>query len=184
MTDLVKRFGPAAALMVWTLLAAWGGWKTGREQAEARCAAMVATLRADHAQAVAEAHEKAADAQKMGEALAGQQLALEARNAKLGKERDDALRKITTGRACLGADAVRLLNAADTSAPGLRLPAPAGGLAGPPAAPSGDSGDWAPGSWTSDADVALWARFAREQYDLCRGRIDALNDFHGAPNGH
>jgi hypothetical protein len=172
MFDLVKRFAPAIVFTVGTLAVAWSCWNAGREQAEARCAATVATLRADHAQAVAEALEKAAAAEAAGETLAREQLELEALNAKLGKEKDDALRKATTGRACLDADAVRLLNAPAAAPPGLRLSAPAGGPAGPPAAAAGDSGD------ASDTAVALWARFAREQYDLCRGRIDALNDFY------
>jgi hypothetical protein len=122
-----------------------------------------------------------------GEEQARKLLAQEAANRKLGKEKDDAIRKLATGRACLGADLVGLLNdGAESSGPGLS--APAGGLAYPAAAAATDSGirsqesgiSETPGirtAWATDADVALWIRFAREQYDVCRRRIDALNEF-------
>lgn len=108
-----------------------------------------------------------------GEARAGKLLAIEAVNRKLGKEKDDAIRKLATNRACLGADLVGLLNAG--ADPGLRLSSPASGLARPTAASTADPS--VRDQWATDADVALWARYAREQYDACRARIDALAEF-------
>ena len=100
-------------------------------------------LRAKEVNAAQSAHiavlEKAREQEAQGEALAQKQAALEAANAKLGKERDDAIRKLTTGRACLDAHVVRLLNA-DAAGYGLKLPAASGLAPGPAAGASANTG--------------------------------------------
>jgi hypothetical protein len=83
------------------------------------------------------------------------------------QEKTDALRRLTTGRPCLGGAAVRLLNDPAGLKPAA-LPAPSGQPAEPDAA------------FASDTDVGLWAASARRQYDTCRGRLQAVADFYAA----
>lgn len=94
----------------------------------------------------------------------------------LAREKRDAIHKVTTGRACLGGPALRLLN----SAPGLTVSgitqatgsAPAAGAA---AAPNTDNGT---DIVSTDTDMAIWAVDAGAQYEVCRARLDALIDWH------
>lgn len=83
---------------------------------------------------------------------------------RLQENLDDALRRATTGRACLREPALRLLD----HATGLRavLPAAASGAAA------------TDGRVASDTDVARWIGRARHDYDECRRRLDALIDWH------
>jgi hypothetical protein len=138
----------------------------------ARKDAGIARLERDHALAQASASKALAAAlenvravEAKGDTLAREQLALEARARQLNEEKEDAIRKLTTGRVCLDAAVVGLLNQrrAVATSPGLRPPA------------SGAAGSIA--AVATDTDVALWAANARDQYDLCRGRIDALRQF-------
>lgn len=114
--------------------------------------------------AVAAADEIRA-AVKRGDELAARVAAAEATRDTALQETQDALRRVTTGRPCLGGAAVRLLNAA----PGIRqagVPAPAGQPAGADAAAA------------SDTDVAQWAASCIRHYDTCRGRLAAIAEFH------
>lgn len=78
------------------------------------------------------------------------------------KERSDAVRKLTSGRKCLDAAVVRVLN---------DVPGPPDGQAEPyPLSKDG--------SFATDTDVGEWASHAKQQYDVCRGRIDAIADFY------
>lgn len=99
----------------------------------------------------------------------------------LAREKRDALNKVTTGLACLGEPALRLLN----SAPGLRVSglAPAvSGAAAAGAAPAPDTDIVNVSSVVStDTDIAAWAIDAGAQYEVCRARLDALIDWHLAP---
>lgn len=74
--------------------------------------------------------------------------------------------KNTTGRACLNARTVRLLNHEATGSQSASLPTPARELAAPDAAIA------------SDLDVATWANTAITQYDSCRARLAALIAWH------
>jgi hypothetical protein len=132
----------------------------------------------DASNAVIDALKKARETEAKGETLARRQLTLEAENLKLEKERDDALRKTTSGRACFNGATVRLLNAARASG-GSGVSAPARLAAGPFAAAAADSDEPETGDAASDTDVALWANYAINRYDACRGRIDALRNFYG-----
>jgi hypothetical protein len=155
----------------------YAGWTVSGWRWEVRADAM----RSQYEQAVSGAQkavtaalEKARVAEARGAELAQEQIAREAYYQKHGKERDDALRKLTSGRRCLGGAARRLLNAARPAAGDRGLPAPADGVARPVATVAPHSIDEGGDDSASDTDVALWARFARDQYDLCRGRIDAI----------
>lgn len=102
------------------------------------------------------------------------------RAALLNHERlDEALSRVTTGRRCLGADALRLLDGADTT-PTKRLPPAASGTAAADGTAATDQPIDAPeeGPWASDTDVAHWASLARTRYDECRRRIDAVRAFY------
>lgn len=100
---------------------------------------------------------------------------------------DHELARATTGRACLGADALRLL---DRAARPAAVPDPARRAAradaAEPAAPPAqrghdsaqrghDSGD---GDAASDTDVARWANAAYARYAQCAQRLDALIRWH------
>jgi hypothetical protein len=142
----------------------------------------IAKLKAEHAEvetALTVATVKAIAQAKLQEAIAEEleqrQLALEAQTRQILKERDDAIRKATRGDVCLRAPVLGLLNAhapIDPVSPD-DLPPPADGLADAAAAPAADPGELA----ASDTDVALWAAGARDAYDQCRGRVDAVRIF-------
>ncbi|WP_374503039.1 hypothetical protein [Zoogloea sp.] len=130
--------------------------------------AQFALLERNHAQAAA--RDQAAQlarvraAQARGDALTTDLLAARAGAATLHEQLHDALRKTTTGRACLGGPALRLL---DTAA-GLRadLPSAPGGAAAADAGPV-----------ATDTEVARWAADAYFEYAECARRLDALIQF-------
>lgn len=102
---------------------------------------------------------------KRGNELAARVTSAESTRDIALQETQDALRKVTTGRPCLTAAAVRLLN----QPAGLKpepLPAAAGQPAGADAA------------FATDTDVGQWASAAIRHYDTCRGRLAALAEFH------
>jgi hypothetical protein len=175
------------------------GWTANDLVSSARIANLEAArdrARAEAGNSAVKALQAARKAEDIAQELALAQTGLESQRQQLGKEKDDALKKITTGRPCLDPDALRLLNG---SGDGFRLPARSGlhpDAASAPAADSGGSGGIAaphaplrpppPLGSASDAAVALWARHARDQYDLCRARIDTLRQIqkeyeHGNP---
>lgn len=134
------------------------GW---RKDAEIdRIKVVHANERADDARAAAEVITAAL---KHGNELTARVTAAEATRDLALQETQDALRRFTTGRPCLSAVAVRLLNEPG----GLK-----NALSGAPGEPAG-----ADAAAATDTDVAFWAAFARRSYDTCRGRIDALAEF-------
>lgn len=78
------------------------------------------------------------------------------------------IKRLATGRPCLNAGLVGLLNGAGGTAPAA-VPE----TAGQPAA--------ADAAAASDSDVAGWIDHAQRQYDACRDRVQALSDFHQGP---
>lgn len=74
----------------------------------------------------------------------------------------------TTGRLCLGADTLGLLDRLAAGATGLRLPAPA------------DEPVGAARAVASDTEVARWAADAIEQHERERARCNALIKWHDA----
>ena len=167
----------ALAFLVWTLLAALAGWQTGREQEQDRCTAAIATLKADQAtqerQAAQAALDRLQQAQARGDALQARLAAEETNRQTQAQEHAREIKRLTTGRPCLNAGTVRLLNE----------PTGHSGTVPVPATTSGATAADAPAS--SDTDVAGWIDNARHQYDACRGRLDALIDWHQeAADGH
>lgn len=141
----------------------------------------------------AEAQRQAALAASLQDRLA----AADAARAQAKKERDDAINRATTGRACLGSSALRVLD----GAPGLRVAARPDTTASPDAThaalaadtgergrePEGpaDAGQTAAaglsGPVATDTGVARWMLAAGAQYEQCRARLDALIDYVAAP---
>lgn len=149
----------------------------------ARSETRLAGMERDHARALAAAADAASvalyHAQQRGDLLSAALLSAESQLQTLQGERDDAIRKATTGRRCLDATALRVLDRARTahSAPAAHVPQPAGGAAaagGAPAAPAEGDGD----TWASDTGVALWIDHAGAQYETCRQRLAALIQWH------
>lgn len=78
------------------------------------------------------------------------------------------IKRLATGRPCLNAGLVGLLNGAAGTAPAA-VPE----TTGEPAA--------ATAAAASDSDVAGWIDHAQRQYDACRDIVQALSDFHQGP---
>jgi len=160
----------AVAFLVWTLLAAIAGWQTGREQEQDRCTAAIATLKAYQAtqerQAAQAALDRLQQAQARGDALQARLAAEETNRQTQAQEHAREIKRLTTGRPCLNAGTVRLLNESAGRPGAASVPAPAGWIAAADAAAA------------SDTDIAGWIDNAQRQYDTCRSRLDALIDWH------
>ena len=157
-----------AILAVFAALIFFAGWQVEgwRKDAEIeRLERLHSDQRARDAEA---ANDEITAAVKRGNELAARVSAAEATRDLALQETQDALRRVTTGRPCLSAVAVRLLNEPG----GLK-----NALSGAPSEPAG-----ADAAAATDTDVALWAAFARRSYDTCRGRIDALAEFFKEPS--
>ena len=133
--------------------------------------AQIAALETAHANAQRTAAEAAVRqlnaAQARGDALTTELLTARAQADGLQDQLNEALSKATTGRPCLGAPALRLL---DRAAGPRAVPAPAGR---PAAADAADA--------ATDTQVAQWAAGAYHQYAECSRRLGALIQYHEAP---
>ncbi|MCL2524571.1 MAG: hypothetical protein FWF20_11765 [Betaproteobacteria bacterium] len=158
---------PIALLAVFAAGALIGGDVAGRTYRE-KIAVAEAAYEKDRrvaAESVALALTALREKEAEGEKLAARQLELEATGRKLEKEKNNALKKLTTGRPCLDGATVRLLNASADPAGKRSLSAhPADALE-------------AATAFATDTDIALWANHVRFRYDACRGRIDAIREF-------
>lgn len=137
-----------------------------------------ATWLALQTQAQAQAAKSLQEAQARGNRLSAELLLAESQINQQRGALAHALTQATTGRPCLGATTLRVLN----TAPGLHvdnLPPTPGGLAaaGEPASP--DTSDTAYSTWGStDTGIALWIADAGSAFETCRTRLDALIDWH------
>ena len=162
MTPEMIRSIVFAAIAAVIFAAGWlaQGWRMDTE---------ISSLKREHAEQTATAATEAAtrlqDSIKLAETLQLRVAKQENARQAITEEKDRELKRLTTGRACLNAGTVRLLN----RGPGLKpaaVPAPASEPV------SADAG------FATDTDVGLWANAARRSYDTCRGRIAALADFY------
>ena len=80
------------------------------------------------------------------------------------EEKNDAIRRLTVGRPCLGSAAVRVLNQSAGIKPAA-MPAASAGLL------SDDA------TFATDTDVGVWINTCQRGYDTCRGRLQAIADF-------
>lgn len=163
----------ALAIAVISFGGGWSanGWRLGAE---------IGRLEVARAEDLASAEKQLRDAlvraraaEHDGQEQAARVLAAEGELARIGKEKDNAIRELSARRPCLSANLVRVLNAG-TPAAAAAVPTTPGGAARSASGLTADPGDAA----ASDEDVALWARDARDQYDACRARIAALKNFH------
>lgn len=153
------------ACLISAALGAAGGFWAGDAMTSSELDQLRTTYATEKQTAERQAREKLIAAQARGDALTNDLLAAKTQADAYQEQLHEALAKATTGRACLGGGALRLL---DRSA-GLRadqLPAPAG----VPAA--ADAGDVA-----TDSQVARWAADAYYSYAECARRLDALIQF-------
>lgn len=165
-----------AAMLVAACASAVIGWSArGLRDAPtiARLRAEIATTAAaaDRARAEAIARARAADAA----AITDLQQRL-TRAAATTEDLRHALAATTSGRACLSADARRVLHRAPAFA---AVPAPAAGPAAAGPAAAADPGERA----STDADIAGWALDAAALYEQCRARIDAIRRWDEVTHG-
>lgn len=154
----------AAAALTLAFGAGWAvnGW---------RLQAALADLKKTHAEAVAKAATENAEllafAGKRAGEIAHRLAQSENALAKITLEKDHEIRRLTTGRRCLDAGAVRVLNQpADSEQPAGAVP--------DATAPSVLSD----AAFATDTDVGTWIAHAQRSYDTCRGRLDAIADFY------
>ena len=153
------------ACLIWAALGALGGFWAGDAMTSAELEQLRSTYATEKQAAERQAREKLTVAQARGDALTTDLLAAKAQADAYQEQLHAALARETSGRACLGGGALRLL---DRSA-GLRadqLPTPAS----VPAA--ADARDVA-----TDTQVARWAADAYHQYAECARRLGALIEF-------
>ena len=159
-TTAIARLASAA-------IAAAGAWVWQANSYEAKLADIRSSIaESDRLRARAAATALQA-AQVRGDTLSRDLLAREALINRLSKEKRDALSRLTTGRPCLSADAVGVLNG--TTGTGDGVPTP-------PGIPAATGATFA-----TDADVGQWAAAARAAHDTCRSRLGALIDWHAKP---
>lgn len=125
--------------------------------------------------------------QARGDALTTALLTSQSQIDQLSQEAHRGIKTETTGRACLGSGALRVLNAA----PGLSTQlAPASGTAAtgwPAATAADDTGSAASihgdisDEFATDTQVGDWAIDATAQYEVCRTRLDKLIDWYTTP---
>lgn len=153
----------ALAMGLGALLTGWG--LTGHYTAK------IAALKQDHAEqsarAQADALQRLVAANAHADQLTTRLQRQTAHVDQLTKDKAHALNSLTTGRTCLGADTVRVLN--NAAAGTADVPAPATGPAAAGAAVA------------TDTDVAGWINTAQQQHEQCRARLQALIDYHAQP---
>ncbi|MCK9987413.1 MAG: hypothetical protein AzoDbin1_03885 [Azoarcus sp.] len=150
----------------------WFGFQIGGNSTRIELAQVRETAARNQAAVAKHASRRLLEAETRGDELTTQ-LHVANRAALHTQEKlDDALRRATTGRACLNGPALRLLDGAHNLT--VAVPPPAGGAAAGDGPAPTDSGELV----SSDTDVARWIARAGFQYDECRRRLDALIDWH------
>ncbi|MYM32246.1 hypothetical protein GTP58_28330 [Duganella sp. CY15W] len=124
--------------------------------------------------------EAVARANKLEKALADSEI----QYRKLAQEQRNAVKPHTTGRVCLDAGAVRVLNAT-VATPGDAshgLPGADVDAAATSAAAATDPDVEESSGEATDDDVAGWAINVKEQYGVCRSRLQRLIDWFAPVN--
>lgn len=157
---------PAVVYALTAAVSGWIGYRIGADEVEA--------LRAAHARSLfaasEHAHRQLLDATARGDALTRRLALATTADNKTTQDKHREVSAVTSGRACLGDPALRLLD----GAPGLsvRMPAAASGAA----TASGQH-------VATDTQLAAWALDAGAQYADCARRLSALIAWHDRPAG-
>lgn len=143
--------------------------------------AELAKLKAAHEKAQADTIEKALfrlrAAQARGDFLEEQLAKSERARETQREEHAREIKRLTTGRPCLNAGTVRLLNQSGSGIQPVPVPAPAGGAPAADGAAAPDPFEPEEAEVATDTDVALWIDGAKGQYETCRSRLQALIDW-------
>lgn len=115
------------------------------------------------------------NAQYRGDQLALQLAGWENTLTVFAEEKNREIAKLATGRRCLDAGVVSVLNRPHATGPGGPAPQAAGVSLRAPAAVAAGADD---GSYSTDADVSGWIGVCQRSYETCRGRLDAIADFY------
>ena len=145
------------------------GWTAQGWRGSAALAALH-TQHAKAAQATTEANARhLLRVWERGDTLAAQLATQQTHINQLHQEHTHAIKRLTTGRACLSAELVRVLNTTDPAATDRpdALPPPTSS----PAATDAPA-------FATDADVSTWAATARRDYAECAARLGALLEWH------
>lgn len=162
---------PWLALAVGLALGAWAGSTLGRAPLLLELARLQqAQAQAAQQQAQASAQQLLA-AQQRADTLYQRLAASQRQRQRLTQEKHHALTLATTGRPCLDATALGLLEHAS----GLSVEQPRGLPAAPGGAAAADQ------RFATDTDIGTWAVAAGAHFEACRERLDALIDWHRTP---
>lgn len=145
-------------------LAVWAGWTLGRAPLQVELANLSAARAEAQTKEAKVLAAKLKAAQERSDQLTATLAQQESQITTLSREKDDAIRRATTGRTCLDVPALRVLS----TSPGLsvaHLPEATGSTAA------------ADGPIATDTDVGRWAIQAGAQYETCRHRLNALIDW-------
>lgn len=158
-----------APLWLVALVAAAVGAAAGGSVVSNHYRAEIADLRAtqarDQAAAAEAARQRLRAAQARGDQLSAALTRTEATLEQRSQEASREIARRTTGRPCLNAATVRLLNRPDSPAD----PAPVPEAARTPAAEGGAA--------ATDTDIAGWIDQAQRRHETCRARLGALIDW-------
>lgn len=152
-----------AAALAWSGLVFYGGHSLGDAQSNAKWLDK-------EAQYQRQAKADLLAGQARGDALTTGLLVQQDQITQLKSEKQNAIKVVTSGRACLGADALRVLD----TAPGITVARPTQATSSPAAAGEAPAPD---SSISTDTDIALWIIDAGADYEVCRTRLDALIDW-------
>lgn len=167
-----------AILLAVGFAAGWlvNGWRLGVQIFDQKI------LAADTEKARAEkAASRLSEAQQRGDRLAFQVNDLSNTLTLFAEEKNHEIARLATGRRCLDAGLVRVLNRSPNDQSEQRLPEAAGQSVRAAAATAADPDD---GQFATDADIAGWANLCRTRYDTCRGRLDAIDQFYAGEDRH
>ena len=167
MIDLTKRplWLDALILAVWVTLvfgAGWAvnGWRLGAE---------IERIKGEHTAQVARnallASGRLVQARLRNEAIAAELAEDRINRARITQEKNDEIKRLATGRRCLDAAVVSVLNRPDSAGTGP-VPAP-----GPEPVPG-------TARFATDADVGLWANACADAYKACRADRRGIRKFY------
>lgn len=150
----------------------------------------ISALKKDHAEAVATSEKDYADKLASANDRAGKLLTEKAKRENTFdqtlREKNDEINRLTTGRRCLDARVVGVLNQSSGAAPNGGLVSKTSGIAvhayGTSAAGPNDRQDAetnaSADTFATDTDVAGWISLCRTRYDICRADRDDIRRFY------